>query len=960
MVIRSAMLLASISALALASGAVAQTKSSAGTASDGSASGDGPEVVVTGSRVVTNGNAAPTPVTVLPTAQLLQSTPSTISDALNKLPQFQAGPSTRNITNPTNNAIGNYLDLRHFGPNRTLILIDGSRMTPTAASGLVDTNVIPQSLVQKVDIVTGGASSVYGSDAITGVVNFVLDHNFNGLKMSAQRGISSFGDATSWKAGVTGGMSVLSGRGHIEGAFEHYDSKGIIGTYSRPHGADALVAAGDGTAANPYRLVANARTLTGARGSLIMTPAALAGTTFDVNGVANAFIHGTVVTPSLESGGDGVIFNQGTLQAPLRTNQAFGRFDYEVSDTISAYVQASYDTSHSQYPFTPGRILSQTILSGNPFLPAALQQRLTAANIASFTISRYNTAEEGYPGLENRANIQFIYAQTGLNGTFLDNFKWTANYSFGRSRQHLTNVNNVNNQKVAAALDTVKDSSGNLVCQVSLTQYASRYPGCVPLNPFGPTAPSQAAWDYITDDTGWTYTNIMHDGNFSVAGSPFSTWAGAVHVAINGEYRWQSLRNVSSAQSSATIDCTGLRTCSTTAPIYNGNTTSNIYAHQNVKEAGSEILVPLLANVPLVKELDLNAAARYTDYSTSGTVWTWKIGATWDVGSGLRLRGARSRDVRAPSLQDLFAPAASAFGSFNDTHTGLTKSIFTISRGNPNLVPEVGKTTTLGAVYQPTWFSRFSLAIDYYDIKLTNALVAASPTSTVIQRDCELSNGTSPYCALIVRPLGFSDRTAANFPTAIISQVINAASSATHGIDAEMNYNFGVTDPVLHMSGRVSLRLLVSYQPKLTVQTVATAAPTQFAGIASSPANIVSATNPNGLSKTRINASVGYVVEGFSIQVVNRWQSGQWPSDPAVNYDLRPKIKPYDYVDLHIEQAILAGSHRVTPFVTVENLLNKKPPYVGGSAGAPELYYSAAAGYDIMGRYITVGAKVDF
>ncbi|MGI4877914.1 MAG: TonB-dependent receptor domain-containing protein, partial [Janthinobacterium lividum] len=622
--------------------------------SDASAPPPSDDIVVTGSRVTPNGDAAPTPVTVLQAAQLLQGTSSNIPDALNKLPQFQAGPSTRNITNPTNNAVGNYLDLRHFGPNRTLILLDGNRMTPTSASGLVDTNVIPQALIQRVDIVTGGASSVYGSDAVTGVVNFVLNHNFNGLQVVGQSGISSFGDGQSWKVGATAGESIFGGRGHIEGSFEHYDSAGIIGTNSRPNGDAALVAAGDGTAANPYRLVSNARTLTGARGSLITGSTALAGTTFDVNGVANAFVHGTVVTASLESGGDGVVFNQGTLQAPLQTNQAFGRFDYDISNNVSAYVEASYDTSYTQYPFTPGRLITQTILSGNAFLPASVQQRMTAAKIASFTFSRYNTADEGYPGLEDRANTHFAYAQAGLKGTFFENFEWHANYSFGQSTQHLTNVNNVNNQKAAAALDAVKDpATGNIVCQVSLTAYASLYPGCVPLNPFGPTAPSQAAWNYITDDTDWTYTNIMHDGNFSVAGSPFSTWAGAVHVALNGEYRWQSLRNVSSTQSSAKIDCTGLRDCLATTPIYNGNTTSDVYATQNVKEAGGEILVPLLARFPLVKEFDLNAAVRYTDYSTSGSAWTWKVGGTWDVGGGLRLRGARSRDIRAPSLMDL-------------------------------------------------------------------------------------------------------------------------------------------------------------------------------------------------------------------------------------------------------------------------------------------------------------------
>ena len=196
-----AILLASASAVALCSTAHAQAPAA-----------QVEEVVVTGSRVIANGNQAPTPVTVLATEKLLETTPTNIGDALNRLPQFAAQTSVRNIGSAGGNNVGNYLNLRRFGTQRNLILVDGSRVPPTASSGAVDTNIIPQSLVQRVEIVTGGASAVYGSDAVTGVVNFVIDRNFNGLKFNSQYGVSTYGDTPNWRVGGAAGRDLFGGR----------------------------------------------------------------------------------------------------------------------------------------------------------------------------------------------------------------------------------------------------------------------------------------------------------------------------------------------------------------------------------------------------------------------------------------------------------------------------------------------------------------------------------------------------------------------------------------------------------------------------------------------------------------------------------------------------------------------------------------------------------------------------
>lgn len=949
-------MLAGTSALVVAGAGLAQAQTSANsdaaiapTGQGGTPSG---EIVITGSRVISNGNQAPTPVTVVPTERLLQTAPSNIPDALNRLPQFAAQPSTRNIGNAQGNATGNFLNLRRFGSNRNLILLDGSRLPPTAASGAVDTNTIPQALIERVEVVTGGASAVYGSDAVTGVVNFIINKKFNGLKTTAQIGTSNYGDDTSWRIGLAAGTPVFGGRGHVEVSFDHYDSKGLIGINSRPPGDELPTIGGAGTKDNPFRVVPNGRVLTGNRGGFIITtpglPPALRDITFNSNGVPTPFIHGASTgVNGLESGGDGGYYDATTYLAPLRTNQAFGRFDYELTDKISAYVQGSYSDAFADYPYASARYTS-TILSGNPFIPDSIQRIMTATNTPSITIGRLQSIDDGLPPRVNHVLSTNMFAMGGLAGKIFGDFDWTANYVYSVSKQHVTNRNNTSQVKFAAAVDAVTDpATGRVVCQVSLTQYASLFPGCEPLNVFGPTAPSRSAYDWMTDDTTFTLTNRMKDANFSISGSPFSLWAGAIRVALSGEYRWLSLVNRSSVEAAAPPDCTGLRANCVGATAWQHDVSSSMAAKQNVKEVAGELLIPLLKDIPLARSFEVNLAGRYTDYSTSGSVKTWKIGATWEVVNGVRIRASRSRDIRAPTLQDLFAPLSVRPTGYTDLHTNISRTINLYSQGNPNLVPEVAKTTTLGIVLQPEFLRNFSLAIDYYNIRINNAIISASGFSTNIQRECEDSDGASPFCALFDRPLPFSDRSAANFPTRVFSQNLNAAKQWTKGVDVEANYRFDLASVASSLPGAVGIRALVSYQPHLRRQTISTVPSTESSGIA-------------GMSKVNANIGVDYSDGGLHVLLTERWQSKQHPSDPTINYDLRPDIPAYSYTDISLNYDIKIGHHTVTPFVTVENLFNKKPPIIGTQNNVPGLFFPTAPGFDIIGRYFTLGVRTRF
>ena len=219
-----------------------------------------PDIVVTGSRVIQNGNNSPTPVTIVSTQQVLDVQPQTVVAALQVLPQFQGSQGQTSAPGGANsNGSAAVINLRNIGNTRTLVLFDGHRLPPTSPTGLVDANMIPQLLLSRVDTVTGGVSAVYGSDAVAGVVNFIPDTKFRGIKLNAQTGVSRYGDDRMVDVGVAAGQEFAGGRGHIEVSYEYYNDPGIFTRFTRTWDGKLYTTAGTGTAANPYVLVQNTR-----------------------------------------------------------------------------------------------------------------------------------------------------------------------------------------------------------------------------------------------------------------------------------------------------------------------------------------------------------------------------------------------------------------------------------------------------------------------------------------------------------------------------------------------------------------------------------------------------------------------------------------------------------------------------------------------------------------------------
>lgn len=906
------------------------------------------EVVVTGSRVVTDGRDAPTPVTVTPVSELQATTPSNIPDALNKLPQLagsttDVGSGNGAGSGRSNVFTGNFLNLRSVGAIRTLILQDNRRVPPTAINGQVDTNTLPQMLVERVEIVTGGASAVYGSDAVTGVVNFILDKDFTGFKTQMQGGISEQSDAESTRVGAAFGTDVGE-RGHFVASVEHYSNAGIESLADRKFTEQVPVYTGAGTAANPYVFTEGARISNVSDGGLALS-GPFAGQQFVGGGLA-AFNRGTPTgTNNVSIGGDGSYYQGGSLTFPLKTLQGFGRFDYDLTDTLNAYVQVSgaegrTDDLHN----SNSAPANYTIFSGNAFLPAAAQAQLTNAGATSFLLGRLNNDLAADASIDQQTRS--FSATAGLSGALFEDFKWEAYYTHGEARVSSVTHDNINYPRLYAALDAVRDASGNVVCRVDIT-HPGLYPGCVPLNMFGVGNQSDAAKDYIYGDTSWEATNTVEDVALSIAGEAFDNWAGPVATALNLEYRTQELEQTSSTNPLDVPGFTGIRTGARppttvwTYPVEAARKGDN-----SVWEVGGEVLVPLLKGLPMAESLAFNGAVRYTEYSSSGPATTWKAGLIYEPVPDLRIRAVQSRDIRAPTLADLYSSQSLTFGAISDPHTGQTGIVNVLSGGNPELQPEEASTTTIGFVYQPSWLPDLVVSFDYFNIEIDDAIGTISGLQPDILQECEVSGGTSSVCGAIIRPLPFNDTSAANFPTLLLNQSLNVAETRTHGIDFEISYGFDLATLVQSWPGRANLRLLATHQPELTTRATPSSPQLNAAGAV-------------GLSKTRVSALLGYQNGPFTTNLQVRYSSSQERSDNPQLVFADGALSSKVFADLSAGYKFEPAGHGLEAFIAINNVADTEPRVAPSTSrvGIPGTGTPIANGDDILGRYYTLGFR---
>jgi iron complex outermembrane receptor protein len=985
-----------LSMAALAAAGLSAVTSMAARAQTAAADESLQEVVVTGSRIITNGNDAPTPVTVITPQDVLTTKPTTLYENLTELPAFSGSRGAANSP-PQGGSQGqtaiSALNLRNMGAQRNLVLLDGHRVPPVTADALVDVGSLPQLLIQRVDVVTGGASAVYGSDAITGVTNFVTDRNFNGVKGNIQRGISAQNDAASYDVGIAAGTAVFDGRGHIEGSYQRRNDNGLLSD-QRDWYAPRWTVQGDGITI-PWHLQGYVTNATASYGGAIACPNGtlassgcllngkarpLVGLTFNQNGFLSPFNFGTgtgsasgstngLTLSSIQGGGDGVYFTHVSLRSAQHSDQGFLRFDYDLTDNLHAYFVGSLTANTAagsrgtQRSFPPGWKLGAC----NAFLGSQYQTALgcTAANSGTaneptFTFEKaFNPADNFGVGQSTVLGTHYHYFLGGLEGKFGDGYHWDFTLTDSQSRMDANNQT-ANSNNIYAALDAVVDpSSGQVVCRVTLTN-ASQYPGCVPVNLFGPTSVTQANINYMFPNVETLTTTKLKGAAASVTGSPVNDWAGPIGVALSGELRRLTMDLWSSNRPDSFLTCAGLRfgNCVPGVTVNSGGLIPISGVSQTVGEGALEFNVPLIRDLSLVKSLTFNGAARYTKYkndpndptivSRNFIADTWKAGLVWNVTDSLTLRWSRSRDIRAPNLLDLYNPVSTATPQFAFDYLlpGAPQiSANPKSGGNPYLVPEVAHTTTLGLVWRPN--SQFSLALDGYDITLTNALYSLSGANQPIQLACYASGGSSPLCQLQERPFGCcSNTTTANQMTAYYTRNVNIAEQRTAGIDLESSFNTRLFDRA------ASLRALVTYQPHIlqyipfsTRQDVAGVAYPQIGGL---PAPVWKATL---FARYKVSSQ-------WEIDVSERWRSHlKWTSDPTQSEV--GGVPSVAYTDLTVSYDIPTSLKETSVFLNVQNLFDKDPPPAGTlDATFPGSYPGVLAfGDDVLGRYFVFGVR---
>jgi outer membrane receptor protein involved in Fe transport len=814
---------AAMTALALVHGAPALAQETT-IAQDSAEAAPSEQIVVTGSRVTRDGFEAPTPVMVLTQEDIQNTSPTNnLADFVNQMPALAGSIRPSNSRLELSNGIAgiNALNLRSLGTVRTLVLIDGRRSVGSTANGVVDINTIPQSLVERVEVVTGGASAAYGSDAVAGVTNFILKKDFSGLKLSGDVGVTDEGDGFNYSADIAAGFKFADGRGrlivageiaHSDGIFEvdrDWNHTGFVRIQNPAWTANSTV---------PRYLL---RTQVGAAnstpGGLITGSAGgtanrLCGTYFGQGGSINQYQYGALTfpspacssTPSLTQGGDWQVNDSGRrigLSPEEDRYGLFGRLSFEVSDGVTLFAEASYNRQKTLFNAGPNLMTGLTLSATgcgaaataaaapttcnaflyNTFGPAALTG-LTSATLATTAVDLPGR------GSNNERKVQrYLIGAEGSFEAFGKSASWDVYAQYGRAELHeqLTDIQQTvkRNNALAAVFAPAGNPNnlpvGSIQCLINVNASAADDdPACRPLNLLGIGVADPAAIDYILGDPyrDQTLEQTVVGANLSL--TPFATWAGDVSIAIGAEYRKEEIDGFVPDEFQPIFNpATGASTSNWSVGNYRPSKGS-----YNVKEAYLETVVPLGFG------LEFNGAVRATDYSTSGYVTTWKLGATWQPIDDIRLRATRSRDIRAPNLNELYQagtantstvtnPFFPGVGPGTGTYGASLSYLGTIT-GNLNLSPEKADSWNVGAVFSPRFLPGFSASVDYFDIKVKDAIDSLS-ADDIVNRCFE---GLADFCAAITPD-------PANPSRVLISrQPVNFSSLVMRGLDLEASY----------------------------------------------------------------------------------------------------------------------------------------------------------------------------
>ena len=860
----------SLAALALAVPATVQAQETVATPASAQTAEEA-EIVVTGTRIAMPEADQAYPVLTVTDEAIQRSGETNLTELLAELPAL-TGSLTSQRTAGSLPAAGeagmNFLNLRNLGADRTLVLVNGRRhVSSSAGTAAVDINTIPVDLVERIDVLTGGVSPIYGADGVSGVVNFVLKRDFEGIEANLQNGVSSRGDAAERYASIVAGKNFAGGAGNVALSYEYRHSGRVTGDARRsgrpndffvfrPNPADRPDSPG-----LPDRIPFNDLRYFGfsAAGAADVNIDGLP----DFLGTGGVYSRGTIIPNGggLAQGGDStpVAAYGGDLQPSVSTHNINLLASYEVSPALRLYAEGKFVSVRSFTQSQPTRDAGILIVASNPYIPDAIRAAIIPGRVAAALGAPPGAVPDGFAysrdnydfGLRGQRNKrETVRGVIGVDGEISDHARYDLSYTYGRTTNDFTDFNYRITDRYFAALDAARAPDGSIVCRSTLNANATRAdlnyrapavtftPGagsaCRPVNLFGGNTANQAALDFFLTDLKSRVRLTQHVVGGSVSGDfgeYFELPGGPVGFAIGGEYRKESSSFTPDAllEAGRILDRTAVKALS---------------GSYDVKEGFAELQVPVLRDRPGAQLLQFGAAIRVSDYSTAGSTTTWKVDGTYAPVRDVRVRGTYSHSVRAPNIGELFNPDTGSTATILDpcstlrtangtqyraancatllSGLGINPATFNpdaspasrasipgIASGNGDLREETAKTWTAGVEVRPSMIPGLVASIDWYDIKLTNAI--STPTAQQLVNLCvDQPTLANPFCANVTRNTAAG--ATAGFITGFRVNPENVTRFSSSGADFKIFYAF---EPDARY-GRFDVRLAGGYLDKST------------------------------------------------------------------------------------------------------------------------------------------------
>jgi len=953
------------------------------------------EVTVTGSRIATSGVNTPTPVTAVTTDDLQSMAPGTFVEALKQLPQFYNTITTQQAVGGSVASGGSNVNLRGAGAERTLVLLDGRRIGPANKFGTVDIGIIPESLIQSVEAVTGGASAAYGADAVSGVVNFRLDTGFDGLKYSAQVGTTTHNDGDNYRLSVAYGTSV-GRRGHIIASAEYFENKGI-------ESYESLLDRSDFFKLNA--LVTNPDP----NGPTFLTKPFVSPTNFTAGGIllqpGSSLDHvefvpdGSGAFRPLEFSGIGQLTGGCNCQArpfldygvdsdtqidtPADRKSFFAHYDLDLNGRNTFFAETLLAENFTDPNWQTVALLGPwqgRVFADNPFLPEEIRQTMQDEGIESvgFGIFTPNTPGNPFSGGRLQGENRYLQLTSGFSHSLSNDFLaggWTLDsyVQYAQNAQKTIIPAGMRVDRLFLAMDTVEGPNGQPVCRVTLFNDGI-FDKCVPINLFGgvdAVTPEAAA--YVTDDgkvargrTTEKVAEVTMTGDLTRGSGGV---LGPISAAFGLSWRQQDL-NVSTPdpcdEFPCTVDNVRLSDLGLMSPDLRGilpefdalgnpdpngipglrhvpagfagdaNSSTVLFTSQRAVAGGYSVREAFVEfRIPLFDgRLNLDEAYRFASYTGAGDEPAWKTGLSYEITSRLRVRATRSQDVRAPTLRERYEQQRGGVNVRDPENNNDTISTASFSGGNPNVGLETAQTNTVGIAYEP--FDRFSMTVDWYDINLDGA-IGQLGAQTIVDT-CFQSGGESSLCEFVVRDaLGQIVR--------VDNLFINLSNQRVNGVDVEFNLS-GIDLG----GGTLGWRLLASRLNENSVLTPGSARDERAGDIGV------------GLPENKVTTNVTYSRGPWSLFLQGRYIGGGTMNrnfTEGVDVD-RNSVSSVFYTDLTFRFSGRAGSAPWQVFFTANNLFNEAPPDTFSSIGRAGVAGPSSILYDTIGRRYTAGVRVSY